>query len=144
MHRLGHVGNCRHSLFRPLCLVGCLPRSQTVHRMLLTCLMLTAKFYDDVHTTNAFYARMGGVTLQELNELEVSVLLIGEFPQLDNGRDPQPLDKDIAQTRRNTTHSRTLDINKHAPTTPARVSPVWTSSVSRGLGIGIRCQWSAE
>lgn len=56
--------------------------SHTVHRVLLTCLMLCAKFYDDVHTTNAFYARMGGVTLKELNDLEVRASTTKDHPTM--------------------------------------------------------------
>lgn len=36
--------------------------------------MLAAKFFDDVYFTNAFYADVGGITVDELNTLEVDFL----------------------------------------------------------------------
>lgn len=46
----------------------------TVHKLLLVALVLAEKYHDDLHCTNAFYASIGGVTLQELNELELDFL----------------------------------------------------------------------
>ena len=36
--------------------------------------MLAAKFFDDVYYTNAFYAEVGGISVEELNVLEVDFL----------------------------------------------------------------------
>lgn len=43
-------------------------------RLLLTALMIGAKFLDDRFLSNRFYAEVGGVTLQELNAMEVAML----------------------------------------------------------------------
>jgi hypothetical protein len=43
----------------------------SAHRLLLSAVMVTCKFFDDDHYCNAFFARIGGVTLRELNSLEV-------------------------------------------------------------------------
>lgn len=44
--------------------------SLTAHRLVLCSLVLAAKFQDDKFYSNGFYARVGGLTLQELNALE--------------------------------------------------------------------------
>eukprot|EP00918_Siedleckia_nematoides_P033289 GHVU01072257.1.p1 GENE.GHVU01072257.1~~GHVU01072257.1.p1 ORF type:complete len:219 (+),score=38.92 GHVU01072257.1:402-1058(+) len=49
-----------------------------IHRLLITSVMLAAKFFDDVYFSNAFYARVGGVKTREINNLEAHFLtLIG-------------------------------------------------------------------
>lgn len=45
-----------------------------IHRLLVTSVMLSAKFFDDVYYSNAYYARVGGVRTLELNALEVLFL----------------------------------------------------------------------
>lgn len=52
--------------------------SLTIYRIMLVNIMVTAKFYDDVFYSNLFYSKVGGITLSELNNLEVEFLnLIG-------------------------------------------------------------------
>lgn len=43
----------------------------TVHRLLLVATMLAAKFAEDSHFNNNHWAKVGGVPLSELNELEL-------------------------------------------------------------------------
>lgn len=45
-----------------------------VHRLLLTAMVVAVKFHDDLHSGNAFYAKMGGVSTSELAKLEVCFL----------------------------------------------------------------------
>eukprot|EP00923_Selenidium_pygospionis_P002041 GHVN01003152.1.p1 GENE.GHVN01003152.1~~GHVN01003152.1.p1 ORF type:complete len:129 (+),score=0.29 GHVN01003152.1:389-775(+) len=45
-----------------------------IHRLLITSVMLAAKFFDDVYYSNAFYARVGGVKTREINVLETHFL----------------------------------------------------------------------
>lgn len=45
-----------------------------VHRLLLTSLVVAAKFHDDVYRSNAHYAKVGGVTVNELAKLEAHFL----------------------------------------------------------------------
>jgi len=45
-----------------------------VHRVIITSLMIAAKFFDDFYFNNAFYARVGGIGTVEINELEVDFL----------------------------------------------------------------------
>lgn len=44
------------------------------HRLLLISTMVAAKFHDDVFYSNAYYAKVGGVQLQEMNALEMRLL----------------------------------------------------------------------
>lgn len=50
-----------------------------IHRLLVTSVMLAAKFFDDVYYSNAYYARVGGVRTQELNALEALFLKLIEW-----------------------------------------------------------------
>ncbi|GMJ09118.1 cyclin p4;1 [Hibiscus trionum] len=53
--------------------------SHNVHRLLLTSVMVAAKFMDDMYFNNAYYARVGGVSTAELNRLEMKFLLSLDF-----------------------------------------------------------------
>lgn len=46
----------------------------TVHRLLSTATMLAAKFHDDVFYANHYYGRASGMSLKEVNKLEVTML----------------------------------------------------------------------
>jgi len=45
-----------------------------VHRVLITAILLAAKFFDDAYYNNAYYAKVGGVLTSEMNSLEVDFL----------------------------------------------------------------------
>ncbi|XP_012833248.1 PREDICTED: cyclin-P3-1-like isoform X2 [Erythranthe guttata] len=53
--------------------------SLNVHRLLITSVMVAAKFMDDAFFDNAFYARVGGVSTTELNKLEIKFLFGVDF-----------------------------------------------------------------
>ena len=46
----------------------------TVHRVIVTAILLAAKFFDDAYYNNAYYAKVGGVLVSEMNGLEVDFL----------------------------------------------------------------------
>lgn len=46
----------------------------TIHRIVLTALLLASKYLDDNHFSNASFARIGGVSLEELNRAEIEFL----------------------------------------------------------------------
>ena len=50
-----------------------------VHRLLVTSVMLAAKFFDDVYFDNQHYAQVGGVSKLEINLLELEFLFLLEF-----------------------------------------------------------------
>lgn len=45
-----------------------------VHRVCITAILLAAKFFDDAYYNNAYYAKVGGVLVSEMNGLEVEFL----------------------------------------------------------------------
>lgn len=57
----------------------------TFHRLFLSIFVVTCKIHEDQHYNNAWLSRTGGVSLQELNELEVGV-----FQMLDRDAWIQP------------------------------------------------------
>ncbi|GMN48316.1 hypothetical protein TIFTF001_017489 [Ficus carica] len=48
--------------------------SLNVHRLLITSVMVAAKFMDDMYYNNAYYAKVGGISTTEMNFLEVDFL----------------------------------------------------------------------
>jgi hypothetical protein len=48
--------------------------SFNIHRIIITAVMLAAKFFDDQYYNNAYYARVGGVPCAEVNALELEML----------------------------------------------------------------------
>jgi len=48
--------------------------SMTVHRLLLTALVVAAKFYDDLFYDSYYYSKVGGITVAEANTLELEFL----------------------------------------------------------------------
>ncbi|TKY68882.1 Cyclin-U4-1 protein [Spatholobus suberectus] len=48
--------------------------SFNVHRLLITSVMVAAKFMDDMNYNNAYYAKVGGITKIEMNFLELDFL----------------------------------------------------------------------
>ncbi|XP_057510202.1 cyclin-U4-1-like [Actinidia eriantha] len=48
--------------------------SFNVHRLLITSVMVAAKFMDDMYYNNAYYAKVGGISTAEMNFLEVHFL----------------------------------------------------------------------
>ncbi|EPS61803.1 hypothetical protein M569_12990, partial [Genlisea aurea] len=50
-----------------------------VHRLAVTSVMVAAKILDDVHYNNGFYARVGGVSKEEMNRLELELLFLLDF-----------------------------------------------------------------
>jgi len=53
--------------------------SLNIHRLLITSVMLAAKFFDDQYFNNAYYAKVGGVPCNEMNSLEVEFLFMTNF-----------------------------------------------------------------
>ncbi|EOY22743.1 hypothetical protein QUC31_007905 [Theobroma cacao] len=48
--------------------------SFNVHRLLITSVLVSAKFMDDIYYNNAYYAKVGGISTVELNLLELDFL----------------------------------------------------------------------
>ncbi|XP_041021878.1 cyclin-U4-1-like [Juglans microcarpa x Juglans regia] len=48
--------------------------SFNVHRLLITSVLVSAKFMDDMYYNNAYYGKVGGISTTEMNLLEVDFL----------------------------------------------------------------------
>ncbi|MCL7037710.1 hypothetical protein MKW94_021271 [Papaver nudicaule] len=53
--------------------------SLNVHRLLITSVMIAAKFIDDSFYNNAYYAKVGGVSTAEMNKMEIDLLFSLDF-----------------------------------------------------------------
>jgi hypothetical protein len=54
----------------------------SVHRLLLSCVLVATKQWDDTHYNNAFWAKVGGVSNAELNSLERQLLATLDYSLL--------------------------------------------------------------
>lgn len=53
--------------------------SNNIHRLILTSFVIAVKFNEDDYYSNTYYAKVGGIPLQELNKLEYEMLYALEF-----------------------------------------------------------------
>ena len=51
----------------------------TVHRMLISVLLVATKMFRDIHFSNRYYAKVGGITTRELGRLERCTLDLLDF-----------------------------------------------------------------
>eukprot|EP01132_Coremiostelium_polycephalum_P003112 gene3112-3891_t len=58
---------------------GMLINSFNIHRILITCLLISTKYLDDIFYNNEFYSQVGGVSLKEMNSLELDFLKMLNF-----------------------------------------------------------------
>ena len=58
---------------------GIILNPHNIHRIILGCLLLAIKYNEDVYFTNEHYAKVGGVSLEELNHLEYFSFLLLDF-----------------------------------------------------------------
>ncbi|WFC99384.1 cyclin-like protein interacting with PHO85 [Malassezia yamatoensis] len=53
--------------------------SYNIHRLIIAGITVASKFFSDVFYTNARYAKVGGLAVHELNQLELHFLLLTDF-----------------------------------------------------------------
>ena len=53
--------------------------SYNIHRLLISAVTVSTKFFSDFFYSNSRYARVGGIPLQEMNKLEIQFLLLCDF-----------------------------------------------------------------
>lgn len=53
--------------------------SLNIHRLLITCVMVVIKFFEDEFFKNSFYAKLGGIPSWEINYLEIELLQLLNF-----------------------------------------------------------------
>ena len=47
-----------------------------IHRIILSCMILALKYNEDDYYSNKYYAKVGGISLKELNELEYNIMVL--------------------------------------------------------------------
>ena len=58
---------------------GIILNPHNIHRIILGCLLLAIKYNEDLYFTNEQYAKVGGVSIQELNDLEIYSIQLLNF-----------------------------------------------------------------
>lgn len=44
--------------------------NRNAHRLLISAIVVSAKFFDDFYFKNSFYAKLGGISLELINHME--------------------------------------------------------------------------
>ncbi|KAL8229695.1 hypothetical protein R6Q57_014595 [Mikania cordata] len=52
---------------------------RNVHRLLITSIMVSSKYVEDINYRNSYFARVGGITTKEINTLELEFLFLMNF-----------------------------------------------------------------
>ncbi|KAF2075999.1 hypothetical protein CYY_002706 [Polysphondylium violaceum] len=53
--------------------------SMNIHRLVITSLLISTKYLDDIFYNNEFYSQVGGISLREMNSLEVCFLSMMDY-----------------------------------------------------------------
>ncbi|KAL8154687.1 cyclin-U2-1 [Apium graveolens] len=53
--------------------------ARNVHRLLITTIMVASKYVEDMNYRNAYFARVGGLTTKEMNDLEFEFIFLMGF-----------------------------------------------------------------
>mmetsp|Transcript_18853 Transcript_18853/g.28085 ORF Transcript_18853/g.28085 Transcript_18853/m.28085 type:complete len:234 (+) Transcript_18853:117-818(+) len=51
----------------------------TAHRLLITAVLVASKYMDDLYYNNRYYAKVGGISASEMNNLEIRFLFLLDF-----------------------------------------------------------------
>jgi hypothetical protein len=54
-------------------------KPKNAHRLLITALLIAIKYRDDIYQYNNYYAKIGGILIEELNKLELEFLKYIEY-----------------------------------------------------------------
>lgn len=87
-------------------------QNTTVHRLLIAAVLLSSKYLDDIYYNNKFYAKIGGISSQEMNRLELDMLFSLGF---DLSVDKEQFEEFVSLLR------------AFVPTAPIELSILWTS-----------------
>lgn len=80
LHRIIHYSKCSfgaiiHSIIYIDRLRKKIPlNNYNIHIIIITCMLIACKYYDDINYNNNFFASVGGVTITEMNFFELSFL----------------------------------------------------------------------
>ena len=53
--------------------------SLSIHRLILASIFIAIKFHDDIYYNNEYYAKVGGISVEEMNFLEIGILSFLQF-----------------------------------------------------------------
>ena len=102
--------------------------SYNIHRLLISAVAVSTKFFSDFFYSNARYARVGGIPLHEMNKLEIQFMILCDFKLL------IPVDElqryaDLLYTFWTTNHGDTQDQSQHVQfnNDPNDTQPSFTS-----------------
>lgn len=70
---------CMHASYTQKSAPGFALDSYNVHRLLISGLAVASKFLSDIFYTNSRYAKVGGLPLNEFNQLELQMLMLLDF-----------------------------------------------------------------
>jgi len=93
--------------------------SLCVHRLIITSIMLAAKFFDDQYFNNAYYGKVGGVNCKEINSLEIEFLFMINFNLYVSEKDYEMYNRKLEE------HAVSMqlgDSNKSSTKTPIKSS----------------------
>lgn len=118
-----------------------------IHRLLITSVMIAAKFFDDHYYDNRHYSQVGGVPKEEMNLLELEFLFLLEFNLY---VDPKEYDnfRTVLYRRIGLTNATSDPYNNGSTLGPSQIeaqqSPVRPSTVANSVPVvKQQQQWSA-
>lgn len=87
LHRIMSLSKCEEgSIIHALILIDNLCENNDIfitrmnyHRILLISILISIKYLEDIFFSNQFYAKIGGIKLEEINELEIEFLKLIKF-----------------------------------------------------------------
>ncbi|GAM22223.1 hypothetical protein SAMD00019534_053980, partial [Acytostelium subglobosum LB1] len=87
LHRLYKYSPCSKECFvaalvyidRLISECGLIVNSFNIHRILITTLVISTKYLDDIFYNNEYYSQVGGIQLREMNHLELDFLKMLNF-----------------------------------------------------------------
>ncbi|PFH36868.1 hypothetical protein BESB_050600 [Besnoitia besnoiti] len=96
-----------------------------IHRLLITSVMLAAKFFDDVYYSNKHYARVGGVRTREMNLLETQFLTLINYHLYVSPQEYDQYRRNVLAAVQYARHlsPSPLSSNRHSPSSPAAALP---------------------
>ncbi|PPQ69651.1 hypothetical protein CVT25_014086 [Psilocybe cyanescens] len=81
--------------------------SYNIHRLVIAGVTVASKFFSDVFYTNSRYAKVGGLPLPELNQLELQFLLLNDFRLVISGTEMQQYAEQLMLFSNSTSPSHT-------------------------------------
>ncbi|TIA75387.1 hypothetical protein E3P92_00249 [Wallemia ichthyophaga] len=72
--------------------------SYNIHRLIIAGITVSSKFFSDIFYTNSRYAKVGGLPLSELNQLELHFLLLNDFNLVINQSELDSYTKKLLET----------------------------------------------